>query len=145
MASYSPALVINDVLVLRQLKHYLLEQAGFEVEDVEDGMAALALLRSCRDPYLVVFNTRMPLVDGTAFLRAVAAEPATLQRHAYVLTTALARMLPAELERLVRQFDVPVLNKPFSHEDFFAAVAQAKHTLDARQQNMPPHERIASA
>lgn len=128
---HCPILLINDEPWLRALKRSLLLRAGYEVRvEAADGVAALEYLRASDVPMVVVFNTRMPRLDGTGFLRAVVREPG-LRRHAYVLNTALARMLPDELAVLVLRLGIPVVGKPFSLEDLLDAVAEAERTLMA--------------
>ena len=46
---------------------------GFEVEQAEDGLAALELVRSWR-PHLVLMDKRMPLMDGLEATRRIVAE-----------------------------------------------------------------------
>lgn len=120
-------LLVNDTADLRRLKRYILEHAGYAVAEVLDGAAALEYLRQCATPLVVVMNTRIPGVNGAGILRAATAEP-SLRRHAFVLTTALARMLPDELEQLTRQLQVPVLGKPFTEQELLAAVASAEES-----------------
>jgi CheY-like chemotaxis protein len=130
--AHIPVLLVNDEPSLRVLKRSLLREAGYEVRaEPADGVVALEYLRSSDEPLIVIFNTRMPRLDGTAFLRAVARDP-ELQRHAYVLNTALAGMLPNELAPLVRRLGVPVVGKPFSIEDLLGAVAMAESRVLAK-------------
>lgn len=121
-------LLVNDLPRLRRLKRLLLEGAGYEVGQVLDGLAALEQLRTSPVPLVVVMNTRVPGVDAEGILRAVLAEPA-LQRHAFVLTTALAPMLPDELGRLTRLLEVPLVAKPFTEQELLAGVDAARRRL----------------
>jgi CheY-like chemotaxis protein len=91
-------------------------------------LAALEQLRTSPVPLVVVMNTRIPRVDAEGILRAVLAEPA-LQRHAFVLTTALAPMLPDELGRLTRLLEVPLVAKPFTEQELLAGVDAARRGL----------------
>jgi len=124
-----PILLVHDDPVLRALKRSLLLQAGYQLwAEAVDGVAARECLQASDVPLIAVFSTRMPRLDGAALLRLVAREP-WLQRHAYVLNTALAHMLPGELATLVRSLDVAVVGKPFSPDDLLDAVAQAESGL----------------
>lgn len=118
-------LLVNDLPRLRRLKRLRLEGAGYEVSQVVDGLAALEQLRTSPVPLVVVMNTRIPGVDAEGILRSVLAEPA-LQRHAFVLTTALAPMLPDELGRLTRLLEVPLVAKPFTEQELLAGVDGAR-------------------
>lgn len=116
-------LLVGDTPSLRRLKRHLLEWAGYPVAEVQDGLEALEQLRESSVPLVVVMNTRIPRLDAAGILRTVAAEP-MLQRHAVVLTTALSRMLPDELVYLTQQLHVQVVGKPFTEQEFLAAVAK---------------------
>lgn len=128
----TPILLVDDVPSLHALKRSLLQQAGYEIRaEAADGLEALHYLQVSAVPHIVVFNTRMPNLDGIAFLRIVAGTP-WLRRHAFVLNTALARMMPEELARLVDQLGIPVVGKPFQPEELFVAVAYARRALQTR-------------
>jgi CheY-like chemotaxis protein len=121
-------LLINDTLDLRRLKRLLLEQAGYTVAEVQDGQVALTILRESTVPLVVVMNTRIPGLNATGLLHKVAVEP-SLQRHAFVLTTALASQLPDELVQLTQELQAQVLGKPFTQQDLQDAVATARELL----------------
>ncbi|MGO8949410.1 MAG: response regulator [Ktedonobacterales bacterium] len=124
-------LLVDDTPELRRLKRLMLEQANYVVAEVQDGQVALTHLRESTGPLVVVMNTRIPRVDAAGILRAVVAEP-MLQRHAFVLTTALARELPDALVQLTCGLQVQVLGKPFTQQDLLSAVASAMEQLPAR-------------
>jgi CheY-like chemotaxis protein len=121
-------LLVNDTPDLRRLKRLVLEDAGHGVVEALDGQVALMYLRGSTAPLVVVMNTRIPTVDAAGILRTAATE-LLLKRHAYILTTALARQLPDELGQLAYDLQVQVIGKPFSQEDLLAAVAQAIQRL----------------
>lgn len=139
-ADHVPILLVNDEPSLHVLKRTLLRQAGYEVrKEAADGMAAVEYLRASDIPLVVVFSTRMPRLDGAAFLRIVVREP-RLQRHAYVLNTALSRMLPNELAPLVRRLDIPVVGKPFSLQELLDAISRAERKLRRRAEEDRTHQ-----
>ena len=124
-------LLVDDTPELRRLKRLMLKQANYVVAAVQDGQVALTHLRESAGPLVVVMNTRIPRVDAAGILRAAVAEP-MLQRHAFVLTTALARELPDALVELTCGLQVQVLGKPFTQQDLLSAVASAIERLRAR-------------
>lgn len=63
-------LVVEDDSMLRQLELSILEQAGYAVEEADDGDVAIERLRS-RRPDLVLLDIRMPRVDGWGVLEYV--------------------------------------------------------------------------
>ena len=56
-------LVVDDDMMMRLLARETLEQAGFRVEEAEDGEAALAAFQALR-PDLVMLDVMMPVLDG---------------------------------------------------------------------------------
>lgn len=129
---HTRVLLVSDLPGLRRLKRRLLEVAGYEVGEVADGLAALERLRSSPTSLVVVMNTRIPGIDAGGILRAVIAEPA-LQRHGFVLSTALADMLPDGLGQLTGILQVPIIAKPFTGQGLLAAVALAERQLRGPQ------------
>ncbi len=65
--------VDDDAHIVRLLRSYL-EQAGFAVETVFDGDAALQAVRTVR-PALVVLDVMLPKRDGLAVTRSLRADP----------------------------------------------------------------------
>lgn len=63
-------LVVEDDAMMRQLELSILEQAGYAVEQADDGDVAINCLRNAR-PDLVLLDIRMPRVDGWGVLEHV--------------------------------------------------------------------------
>ncbi|HET9594636.1 MAG TPA: response regulator, partial [Anaeromyxobacteraceae bacterium] len=78
----------DDAATTRALARSLLEAAGYEVQAVPDGEAALNLL-SAQGADLVVSDVEMPRRDGVELTRAIRSTP-RLARLPVVLLTALA-------------------------------------------------------
>jgi CheY-like chemotaxis protein len=123
-------LLVNDTVGLRRLKRHYLERAGYAVAEVLDGQAALAYMRGSSMPLVVVMNTRIPLLDAASILHIVAAGP-SLQRHAFVLTTAQLGLLPNELVQLVQDMQVSILGKPFTEQELLSAVANSVQQIQS--------------
>ena len=60
-------LVVDDEALVRRTLKRILEGEGFEVEEAGDGQEALELLKDSLD--LVLLDVRMPVMDGSEFLR----------------------------------------------------------------------------
>ncbi|HEX5438377.1 MAG TPA: response regulator [Gemmatimonadaceae bacterium] len=69
-------LVVDRDPNIRELESYFLNEAGYQVEFAEDGMAALDLARRLR-PDIVVCEVLVPKLDGLALSRALKSDPAT--------------------------------------------------------------------
>ena len=67
-------LVVDDNLVNREIVREVLSRAGFEVEAVESGQAALDAI-ACRLPDLVLMDMRMAEMDGLETTRRIRAMP----------------------------------------------------------------------
>lgn len=103
-----------DILLLVRIS---LERAGFEVECVADGDAALqALQRAPAD--LAVLDVSMPRMDGLEVTRRLRADPATAALPILLLTAAVQ---PAAVEAGAAAGADAHVGKPFSPADLMAA------------------------
>lgn len=67
-------LVVDDSAVFRTLLDDMLSAVGYEVQVVEDGISALAMMAASR-PDVVLTDLNMPQMDGFALLAAMRAQP----------------------------------------------------------------------
>lgn len=104
--------VVDDDEAIRETLRLVLEDIGYPVEDVEDGQAALALLRKDTARVVVLLDLIMRGMHGDAVLREVIKDE-RLQRHCYVLMTAAHNRLTSSLMELLEALEAPVLPKPF--------------------------------
>jgi two-component system, chemotaxis family, chemotaxis protein CheY len=79
-------LVVDDSKSIRQLLRVTLEQAGYEVADAADGLAATELLDG-RALNAILCDISMPRMDGIAFLRHVRQHPRYRSTPFILLTT----------------------------------------------------------
>jgi CheY-like chemotaxis protein len=114
--------VVDDDEAIRETLRLVLEDAGYPVEDVEDGRPALGLLRENDAPTVVLLDLIMMGMDGDAVLREVVKDE-QLRRHCYVLMTAAHKRLTPSLMELLRSLDAPVLPKPFDLDTLLTLVA----------------------
>ncbi|MEO8713580.1 MAG: response regulator [Acetobacteraceae bacterium] len=66
-------LVVDDSRVVRKLARRMLESAGYDVAEAEDGARALAVCQTAL-PDSVLLDWNMPVMNGIEFLRALRAE-----------------------------------------------------------------------
>jgi len=79
-------LVVDDAPVVRLYHRHILEQAGYEVAEAENGMAAMEMaLREAFDLYIVDVN--MPVMDGYTFLHSLRAAPGLNAKPALMIST----------------------------------------------------------
>src|SRR4026207_2269572 len=90
-------LLAEDDLEIRDILQDLLEAEGYDVVPASHGRQALEFLqgsRGARLPNLVVLDLMMPVVDGTAVLKAMK-DDAQLADIPVVVLSAVARERPA--------------------------------------------------
>jgi two-component system chemotaxis response regulator CheY len=79
-------LVVDDSSAIRQSVSFILEQAGYEVNCADDGLAGLQL--ASKSPFdLVLTDVNMPNLDGIGFTRKLRELPQHKFTPIIVLTT----------------------------------------------------------
>jgi DNA-binding response OmpR family regulator len=81
-------LVVERDPHIRDLEKYFLDEAGYAVEFVGDGIAALELARALV-PHIVITEILVPKLDGLALCRAIKKDPA-LRGTAILIFSILA-------------------------------------------------------
>jgi len=108
-------LVVDDFSTMRRIVKNVLKQLGFDnIEEAEDGVQALAKLKSGGFGF-VVSDWNMPNMDGLELLKAIRKEP-TLKDTPILMVTA-----EAEKDKVVTAIQAGVNNyvvKPFTAEVF---------------------------
>lgn len=137
-------LTIDDSRAVRLQVRSILEAAGFQVLEAENGQDGLDRLRALSQPIVVLLDYQMPVMDGAEMLATVAREGAPLVNHEYLVLSAFAGTFPDTLIELVRTLSIRVLAKtaePSGEDvwgkDLLSAVQQAHERLSA-----PPDENI---
>ena len=83
-------LVVDDFATMRRIVQNLLKELGFtEIEEAEDGVAALKVLQSGRFDF-VVSDWNMPNMTGIELLKAIRGDPA-LKHLPVLMVTAEAK------------------------------------------------------
>jgi CheY-like chemotaxis protein len=123
-------LLVDDDQVLRETLRFVLQDAGYDVEEAEDGMRAVDILRATPHRLVVLLDLMMPRVSGAMVLQTVAADPRLSTQHAYILMTANYRAVDSTLSALLTRLADPVLDKPFDLDALLHAVAQAAKRLN---------------
>jgi CheY-like chemotaxis protein len=113
-------LVIDDDDDLRALVVRVVEQTGYEVDSASDGQAGLDRLAG-QTYAVIVCDVRMPGMDGVTFYQEVARREPALARRVVFMT---AHVRTEEYMDFLRGVHAPVLNKPFTLDDFRSTLAQ---------------------
>ncbi|MDY7041919.1 MAG: response regulator [Chloroflexota bacterium] len=103
-------LIVDDEPHMARLASYIMEQAGYEVHQANDGPEALARLET-EGADLVFCDITMPDMDGFEIVRAIRANPRWQNLPVIMLT---ARGQESDLTRAVEVGANGYLTKPFS-------------------------------
>ena len=122
-------LVVDDDDDIRWCVRMALEDAGYEVAEAADGLAALEILRATPRRMVVLLDLMMPRMDGATLLEAVAADSFLLPRHAFVVLTAAYEMFSQRTARLLDLLAAPTLPKPFDLDDMLKLVEDAEQRV----------------
>jgi CheY-like chemotaxis protein len=122
-------LVVDDDEPIRDTLRVLLEDYDHIVHEATNGEAALDILRSTSDRFVVLLDLIMPGLDGVAVLRAVSADSRLSTQHAYVLVSAGGASDIARAEPLLATLQGRVVNKPFDMDTLLDAVDAAARRL----------------
>lgn len=123
-------LLVDDDHVLRETLRFVLQDAGYEVEEAEDGMRALDILRATPHRLVVLLDLMMPRVSGITVLHTVADDPRLSSSHAYIVMTANFQAGDTELSAVLARLSAPVLEKPFDLDALLDTVADAAKRLN---------------
>lgn len=124
--------VVDDDEGIRETLRFLLEDAGYEVEEATGGAAALRLLDDAALPRVMLLDRMMPRVDGIAVLRVLVGQPELARRTAILFMTARSDPPDAETARMITASTAGTVAKPFDLDGLLAAVERASKLLVAR-------------
>jgi two-component system phosphate regulon response regulator PhoB len=111
-------LIADDDPDIRDLVAFKLEQAGFAVAAVEDGLAALSAARDA-PPDLIVLDVMMPGMSGIDVCRELRAHAATAKLPVILLT---ARVQEGDMEVGFGAGADDYVVKPFSPRELISRV-----------------------
>src|SRR5258708_14502715 len=119
-------LVIDDGWDSRNMLDILLQdEGGYTVMETADPGSALDILHTTPHSLVVLFDSRMPHIDGEALLALAQQEAGLTERHAFVCMTGANRdLLPPTLMMLLALYEVPLVAKPFDIDDMLAVVRE---------------------
>ena len=126
-------LVADDDPFLRELLRDILEQAGYQVLEAEDGIRALEYYRTASDLDLVILDILMPGRDGLAVLKEIRAD----SDIPVIMLTALGTS-----ENELKGFEqgaCDYVTKPF-HARVLLARVQAALRFKGKKDGEPEHD-----
>jgi two-component system chemotaxis response regulator CheY len=118
------ALVVDDTEDLRKVVRRILEAAGYDVDEAQDGRAALERFRA-QPADVVLTDIYMDGMDGIQFTRALEREFGNVPIIA-MSGGGVVQEAPATLEVVSRLGARATLTKPFSADQLLAAIARVR-------------------
>jgi two-component system cell cycle response regulator DivK len=113
-------LIADDRPSSRELLRTVLERAGYDVIEAEDGEAALQQARS-RHPDLILLDLQMPKLDGYGVMERLRADPAFVLPPVLALTASAMR---GDREKILAAGFTEYLSKPAGAEALRETVAR---------------------
>jgi signal transduction histidine kinase len=112
-------LVADDEQTTTVMLHHILSRAGYRVESVHDGQAALEAAERLQ-PAILLLDVLMPVINGFEVLRRLRAQ-ATTAHLPTILVTANARQ-PEDVARGLRLGADDYIQKPFAPQELLARI-----------------------
>jgi CheY-like chemotaxis protein len=113
-------LIADDRPTSRELLRTVLERAGYDVIEAEDGEAALEQARSS-NPDLILLDMQMPKLDGYGVLTQLRADPRFRELPVLALT---ASAMMGDREKILASGFTDYLSKPAGPEKVREMVAR---------------------
>lgn len=118
----APVLAVDDSAPIREMIYTVLTDKGYRVETASDGKSALIHLRAASEPYIVLLDVVMPLLDGIEVIHEIEADPhLSSYHHQIILMSSTVRMSQPDIPASVVQ-----LAKPFTRQRLLEIVAAAE-------------------
>jgi len=112
-------LVVDDELQIRRLVKELLEDEGFKVDETDNGMGTLAILKK-KSFDLILLDFFMPEMSGREVAERIRKNPKTKSAKLAFMTVA---EFGPEGETMLKKLRIlDYIKKPFDNEDFLKRV-----------------------
>ena len=121
--AHAPVLAVDDSASIREMISTVLIAHGLRVVTATDGREALVRLRAASEPYIVLLDVVMPLLDGMAVIHEIESDPQLRAAgHRIILMSSTVRMSQPDIPPSVGQ-----LAKPFTRQRLLEVVENAQH------------------
>src|SRR5689334_4918691 len=118
MAASEPILAVDDSAPIREMIATILTSRGYRVATANDGREALQRLKAAAEPYVVLLDVVMPLLDGVGLCHEIERD-GELRRagHKIVLMSSAMRLSDPDIPVTAGQ-----LAKPFTRQQLIETV-----------------------
>jgi CheY-like chemotaxis protein len=125
--------VVDDDQDIRESLRFLLEEAGYTVEEADNGLELLTLLRTQPRPRVVLLDRMMGQLDGIQTLRQFSGEPTAVRRNTVIIFMSARSDHPDPASAdLIAKWIFATVVKPFHLDDLLATVTRASAQLGAQ-------------
>ncbi len=128
MAAITHVLVVDGDADICAAVQGVLEDAGYRVTCVQNGVEALVILRRTADPMIVLLELFLPRMDGAGVLRA-ATEAGLHPRHRFILISAMGSSGLRRIADIPGVREMPWVQKPFDIEVLLALIADQARAM----------------
>ncbi|HEV8192816.1 MAG TPA: response regulator [Ktedonobacterales bacterium] len=118
MAASEPILAVDDSAPIREMIATILSPRGYRVATAHDGREALQRLKVAAEPYMVLLDVVMPLLDGVGLCQEIEQDD-ELRRagHKIILMSSAMRLSAPDIPVTAGQ-----LVKPFTRRQLIEAI-----------------------
>lgn len=113
-------LIVDDEPMTRNLLRLMLERAGFEISEAEDGLQALLMVAE-RPPDLLLLDVMMPNMDGLTVCEKLRAQAETAVLPVVMLS---ARISPEMVKEGIKVGATRYLGKPINREELIETIRE---------------------
>ncbi len=124
MPAPEPVLAVDDSAPIREMIVSVLKPHGHRVITAANGQEALLRLRNAAEPYIVLLDIVMPVLDGIAVVNEIAADSELgAAGHKVILMSSTVRLSAPDIPITAGQ-----LVKPFSRQQLMDAIVATRQT-----------------
>lgn len=117
-ARTGPVLAVDDSAPIREMIAAVLAPHGYRVTTAANGREALQRLREAGEPYVVLLDIVMPLLDGLGVCEQIGRDPGLRDAgHRIILMSSTFRLAAANIPATAGQ-----LVKPFTRQQLVEVV-----------------------
>jgi CheY-like chemotaxis protein len=125
MPAPEPILAVDDSAPIREMIVSVLKPHGHHVITATNGQEALLRLEAVHEPYIILLDIVMPVLDGIAVVHELAQNPALREvGHKVILMSSTVRLSALDIPITAGQ-----LVKPFSRQQLLDAIAATRQTM----------------
>jgi len=124
MAASEPILAVDDSAPIREMIATILTPRGYRVTTASDGREALQRLKLAAEPYVVLLDIVMPLLDGIGLCQEIEQEDDLRQAgHKIILMSSTVRLAAPDIPPTAGQ-----LVKPFTRQQLIEALEAVRQS-----------------